>query len=232
MSICERLLSCRLAVRVNSAQQAKEEEIMLKVLSACDPAPIRKIAMKRCRCFRGMLLAVLMCGAGTARATEIVFDGSMVGTSTAVLAPSCAPLVRLSTLTGTGASSQGAFGYNHTVCLSGVGPIHGTFLFDFLGGNTLLGSVNGAAAATATAGLFDINLAYNILGGTGQFLGATGGFNGLGTVDQRNPPTTRVSIVFAAVPEPATWAMMLLGFGAMGVALSHRRRTQTFRQVA
>jgi hypothetical protein len=29
----------------------------------------------------------------------------------------------------------------------------------------------------------------------------------------------------AAVPEPATWAMMLLGFGAMGFAITRRRRT-------
>ena len=31
------------------------------------------------------------------------------------------------------------------------------------------------------------------------------------------------SISFAAVPEPATWAMMLLGFGAIGFALRRRR---------
>jgi hypothetical protein len=29
----------------------------------------------------------------------------------------------------------------------------------------------------------------------------------------------------AAVPEPGTWAMMLVGFGAMGFAVSRRRRT-------
>ena len=34
-----------------------------------------------------------------------------------------------------------------------------------------------------------------------------------------------------AVPEPATWAMMLLGFGAVGMA-SRRRRTQLLAQVA
>lgn len=32
--------------------------------------------------------------------------------------------------------------------------------------------------------------------------------------------------VAAAIPEPATWAMMLVGFGAMGVAM-RRRRTNT-----
>ena len=35
-----------------------------------------------------------------------------------------------------------------------------------------------------------------------------------------------------AVPEPSTWAMMLLGFGAMGVSLRRRRRTQDLLQAA
>jgi hypothetical protein len=30
-----------------------------------------------------------------------------------------------------------------------------------------------------------------------------------------------------AVPEPSTWAMMLLGFGAMGMAMRRRRRSGT-----
>ena len=34
----------------------------------------------------------------------------------------------------------------------------------------------------------------------------------------------------AAVPEPATWAMMLIGFGAMGVSLRRRRRTSNLLQ--
>lgn len=38
--------------------------------------------------------------------------------------------------------------------------------------------------------------------------------------------------VAAAVPEPGTWAMMLVGFGGMGVALRRRRRTHGQMQVA
>lgn len=38
--------------------------------------------------------------------------------------------------------------------------------------------------------------------------------------------TLTISRVNAAVPEPATWAMMLMGFGAMGVSMRRRRRTQ------
>ena len=41
-----------------------------------------------------------------------------------------------------------------------------------------------------------------------------------------------VTAVNGAVPEPATWAMMLMGFGAMGVLLRRRRRTQTLLQAA
>ena len=49
------------------------------------------------------------------------------------------------------------------------------------------------------------------------------------------PGTARVNGTFtyltAAVPEPSTWAMMLLGFGAVGFAM-RRRRTPTLVQVA
>jgi hypothetical protein len=36
----------------------------------------------------------------------------------------------------------------------------------------------------------------------------------------------------SAVPEPGTWAMMLLGFGGMGMAMRRRRRTSLIAQAA
>ena len=40
------------------------------------------------------------------------------------------------------------------------------------------------------------------------------------------------TINFAAVPEPATWAMMLLGFGGIGMAMRRRRQAPAFAQIA
>lgn len=40
------------------------------------------------------------------------------------------------------------------------------------------------------------------------------------------------AVAIGAVPEPGTWAMMLLGFGAMGVSLRRRRRSLTLLQAA
>ena len=177
-----------------------------------------------CRGIAALTLAPAILCTSPASALEVIFNGSMSGTSTNVSAPSCAPQLFLSTLTGTGTSSLGAFSYTHHVCLSGVGPLNGVdFLLDFGSGNTLLGNMVGAATASGIPLVSNISFDYNILGGTGQYLGASGSFRGLGTVDQRNGPPARVSFNFAAVPEPGTWAMMLLGFAGIGVAMRRRR---------
>jgi len=41
-----------------------------------------------------------------------------------------------------------------------------------------------------------------------------------------------ITVVNGAVPEPATWAMMLLGFGAMGLSMRRRRRATYLPQIA
>ncbi len=42
----------------------------------------------------------------------------------------------------------------------------------------------------------------------------------------------QASLVTGAVPEPATWALMLVGFGAMGVSLRRRRRSHALMQLS
>lgn len=44
--------------------------------------------------------------------------------------------------------------------------------------------------------------------------------------------TTATARIGPAVPEPATWAMMLLGFGAMGLSLRRRRQARNILQAA
>ena len=54
-------------------------------------------------------------------------------------------------------------------------------------------------------------------------LDATGADDGLAIDDFRLTPTLQVG----AVPEPDTWAMMIIGFGLAGVAIRRRRRAAT-----
>ncbi len=60
------------------------------------------------------------------------------------------------------------------------------------------------------------------------FYFADGAFSSLGThqTASGNPGTLTVRQLDSAVPEPTSWAMMLTGFGAAGVALRRRRRTE------
>jgi hypothetical protein len=63
-------------------------------------------------------------------------------------------------------------------------------------------------------------------GGGGGCCGTGGG--GGGTTPSDNPEKPPVP----AVPEPSTWAMLIIGFGAIGSALRRRRRDQILASVA
>ena len=88
-----------------------------------------------------------------------------------------------------------------------------------LGSTDLLGfDISGFSGA----GFFSVNTNfYGIDLGTGR-ASLIGGLGAQGIT----------GITIAAVPEPGTWAMMLLGFGGMGVALRRRRRPAMRLQTA
>ena len=65
-------------------------------------------------------------------------------------------------------------------------------------------------------------------GGTGRFLGATGSLSTTGALRLANGNANYSGVVsgrldMPAVPVPATWAMMILGFGAAGSMIRRRR---------
>jgi hypothetical protein len=86
------------------------------------------------------------------------------------------------------------------------------------------------SAGTQTAGLTNLNLSTNgnnwfgISGNAGErFTGISFATNdsavaGIGSFQQ-----LRLAGVNSAVPEPATWAMMLIGFGAVGYSMRRRK---------
>ena len=105
--------------------------------------------------------------------------------------------------------------------------------------------------AATTAGAYDVVLntgdqAFSLFetfpgAGTGQFIGFTSSTPFTSVMLSANTGFTYTldtliygdAAAVAAVPEPSTWAMMLLGFGAVGFAMRRRRQTElTFRRAA
>ena len=180
--------------------------------------------MTRPKLVRGAVALALMSSAAGASAADLPFSGTMTGLGVGVLDPSCAPLPAHGTVspdTTVGHSSLGDFTYSHDMCFNPLGgPFEGTFTINF-GADSFNGTFFGTDSPDVIPGVFDLDWTYTILAGTGRFLGASGTFTGIGTNDGRTRPTP-VSLAFEgtidapAVPEPGTWAMMLLGLGAIG----------------
>lgn len=188
------------------------------------------------------VIAIALAGAGTAaQADTLSFTGSMTGLGVTGPDAGCAPYPFrgvISPSSTVGGSSLGDFKYSHSICLDGApGTSVGSFLIDF-GVDSFLGTMTGIATPSASIpGTSDTLFSYIITGGTGRFLDASGAFTGTGTADPRVRPSL-IAIKFdgliaaPAVPEPATWIMLLLGFGCTGSAMRRGRRPGGLEQLA
>ena len=170
-----------------------------------------------------------------AQADVLSFTGSANALGVVMPDDACAPRGRgnINPATSTGNSSLGAFTYGHQVCTSGPpgGPIDGNFQIAFAN-DGFFGTLTGTTAQNAmTPTFFDFFIDYTILGGTGRFAGATGTFAtgaGSGADVRFRPSQITLNLVNGvidapAVPEPATWALLIAGFGAVGGAMRRRR---------
>ena len=183
------------------------------------------------RTIGGMLLA----GAATP-ACASQFIGSISNTNPPASASGrCAPAaltVTISPMVGTvsGTSNLGAFVPTMSHCINPPLPTNyfdGLFSFDFGAGSALIGTYSGVLSATGQAGVFANVQNFLVTGGTGTFLGATGVLTGVGTVTfaagQAPFSQERITGTIAAVPEPATWMMLILGFGLTGGHIRSQR---------
>ena len=163
--------------------------------------------------------------------------------SVAVCAPALAVTYQTDTTTFTGLGAQYGSQYDILTFNAVTGNIggSGTYLINTLdftaGSNSYFTHVDsGTLTNTGTFGgtPFSFSLPYTIsigsvtdsitLGGnTVKLNGALYHFNTV-TLSSDGPTSSGDLTATVAVPEPATWGMMLVGFGAMGAAMRSRRR--------
>jgi hypothetical protein len=185
----------------------------------------------------GAALAALF--ASQAAAGTVMFAGFYENSNPpAAIEGRCAPAARTVTFgpgigIAAGGSNLGDFTPAGSHCI--VPPLpttydQGLFTFDFGNGNSLGGTYSGQLSATMAPNIFDNVQNFIVTGGTGRFVGASGLLTGIGTV-RFEPGQLPYSwqelsgtLNLPAIPEPATWGMMLLGFGAVGAASRRERR--------
>ena len=102
----------------------------------------------------------------------------------------------------------------------------GLFTYSFASGATLFGTYTGLLSNGGANGIIDNVQNFTVTGGTGRFANASGSFLGTGNIFfTGGPPSATLTISEAAiaVPEPATWGMMIAGFMVAGLAIRSRR---------
>jgi hypothetical protein len=185
---------------------------------------------------RPFLAVVTVCAvAGSAGAASIPFSGSIQNvTPPGAPGGRCGPPPVL-TLTfapdnTSGVSNLGAFTVSASHCVIPTPPVStygdGEFTWYFESGDTLVGTYTGTFTIVPGAPAQTVQ-DYVITGGTGRLDRASGAFQHVGTVIFGEGGVTTGQSAFegqiSTIPEPATWGMMLLGFGAVGAAARVRR---------
>ena len=145
----------------------------------------------------------------------------------------------------TGLSNIGAFTSAQSHCLDHGPPIavgspdtpyyDGRFTYTFAGGRTLFGTYNGLLSNSGVSGVINNVQNFVVTGGTGEFAHARGTF--LGTGDVRFLGGTPIASLIIgesvlAVPEPATWGLLIIGFAATGLANRARSRSVLTRSAS
>ena len=192
---------------------------------------------KLVKTFIGSILLVQ----GMAASADVVpFSGTVTGVSSLIgFDPACGAgnfRTAIDPASTDGHSPLGDFHFGTSTCISpGGGTSSGTFHIYFAT-DEFSGTFDGGSTPTDTLGISNTEWLFTILDGTGRFAGASGTFEGAGLADARTRPT-HVGIAFfgdvnaPALPEPASWALMILGFGAVGLAL-RRRAGPMLQQIA
>jgi hypothetical protein len=177
----------------------------------------------------GGTTAVTLTAAPTLTAAGITV--APTGTATATISNGI-PTVTFPITGGTQNDSTGALLLNHdgSGLLFTASGNRSLALSNFVVDTAML-TVSGNATANGTAipgltPLFNI-LVNNDLALTSQAAGAINTVFGTSLAAGTVVGNARINAVTAAVPEPGTWAMMLLGFGAVGLTLRRRKPAQT-----
>jgi hypothetical protein len=160
----------------------------------------------------------------TATGTLDIEGGQAVSGSGSLSAPYGADTLSLLTFSSPGVNSAGS----------------GTFSYRFGGGTDLIGDTafpidgNGLIFAVNTPNDPGLDLGLNIWSTGGETYAAFVAGNALpGTTDIVYQQINDVSATFtAAVPEPSTWAMMILGFCGLGFMAYRRKQNGAALSVA
>lgn len=131
-----------------------------------------------------------------------------------------------------GTSTLGSFDFSASHCAVGPAPsdiVDGIAEMVFESGDLMFATYTGFT--TLGDGFLNSETFWTITGGTGRFLHASGLVHHIGTVRGGMYEGVRVGFYegsfrgqlnLPAIPEPASWAMMILGFGLVG-AVARRR---------